>query len=1641
MNSSSLNIEQKEEAIPLLIFDPVKKIFTLSEQGEELIRSMKGEFAVISVAGMYRTGKSYLLNQMLLNRSKGFSVGPTVNPCTKGLWIWNKPILGLDTYTNTKIPILLIDTEGFGAFDEDQNHDIKIFTLSVLLSSYFIYNSMGSIDENAIQSLSFVINLSKSIQMKGKGDSDPEELSALFPSFLWLVRDFSLQLVDDDGDTITPKEYLEKVLDTSKSTYETDDKIKIRKLIKTFFKDRDCHTMVRPITDETKLQDLQNINSDKLRPDFVEGIIQLRKKISNKIKPKMLNKKALNGEMFINMIRSVIEAINTGAIPNIENTWSSMCKVECAKAVDLAEQAYEKYVTENLGDALQGFNSDEFIKNVHKAAKENSISIFKKKAIGESSEEYLIKLKLFFKERLNYFEEQSAEGNRVEMYKKLKQYFSYFENKLYNQKSSTEEDISIEKIDEELKKMEIKINERFGEFKLKNEIWNEFKANVFFFIGEWLKKSNNLQIEQHKKEREDQIKRQQEELEEVKTNGIKELKKKTNIVESLKTELYEEKEQNSNYKQKIASLEKDLEIANKNSDDKLGRIKDEYDRRMTELQKNLLIQDEKVRDAERKVIQIENEKSREVALLEQNLNHKNKQIEEFKKSEKESGVEMKSQLKEATSALKETTMKYEEKIKSLNLIIEKLKEDLVEEDANNKKIENALEIEKERADDLALKLKEIKEENENQLKLSKLKYDQQNSKFNEDLKNKLSEKEFQINKFKIQLEEQELKFKQNEEEIKEKLNSLHREYSLIIQQNGFLEEKNKDLKNQIDEQKKNYDSIIQKLEAKTFSMIGNDEYQKKLDEIKIFYENERLQSEESIETQKKFFQKQIEQLIESKNEIDIRSKAELDEKDKKTNELQTKYEKVLKELKGVQNEKKLLTDNLNETHEELNEKLKRLYGENEKKIEEKNFFHQKEMDELTKKSEETIKQLRLIFETEKIRLEEKLKEEKLKYEKKYKGMMNEFEEKLKESTEELHNEYLALEEEYKSLEQRSLNYESQAENEINLLNHKCETLEKSYKDTKEQFEQLQFNSKKELQIISDKIEKERKELIEKFDNLNIENNNKEKQILISKIEIERLGNSLKDKEDYINKLRQELEDEKKEFHNKMEESSKKYNIYHDNFLIEKLDLTKEIAVLNQQLDFSKKKIEELKTNSDQNQIKFEERLFSLRKEVENDFIEKLDKLKIEKADIEEKLINKKKDLKELEQSFVKQIGIMEKDIILLKEKLSNSERDRQLNLESYEKEISSISAFSKNLKGDHQKELEEIIKNAESQKEKILSLEIQLKEAKTSLEKDDLLFNNKIKYLENQKDNYKNELFEVQKKLNLSIENIQIKNQEEKEKIEKGYIEKITSLESKYNQQIKDLNDKHSLIYKELFENNKNLEKENKNIKLDLEIQAKALTNANNDKSFEDLNNQYEKLKMEFDNSKKTFSTKINDLKLQYEKERDEYRKKSYDLEIKLKEIESKRSNMVFDFELERGKWNNEKEHLLGSINELKENIDNLQIKNESLVKDNYKFKNEKALGKSKANIGTTGSSRLGTGISFVGGKSGNPYANIVSNIGSGLIKDKFGFGADKIDKILDPDVSGIQNDSLYGGNTQTINSSNKFNKYKNIDDSNFSDK
>jgi Guanylate-binding protein, N-terminal domain len=55
----------------------------MNEEAGDFLKKLPSPLGIISVAGMYRTGKSYLLNRMLLDRSGGFGVGPTINPCTK----------------------------------------------------------------------------------------------------------------------------------------------------------------------------------------------------------------------------------------------------------------------------------------------------------------------------------------------------------------------------------------------------------------------------------------------------------------------------------------------------------------------------------------------------------------------------------------------------------------------------------------------------------------------------------------------------------------------------------------------------------------------------------------------------------------------------------------------------------------------------------------------------------------------------------------------------------------------------------------------------------------------------------------------------------------------------------------------------------------------------------------------------------------------------------------------------------------------------------------------------------------------------------------------------------------------------------------------------------------------------------------------------------------------------------------------------------------------------------------------------------------------------------------------------------------------------------------------------------------------
>jgi len=168
--------------------------------------------------------------------------------------------------------------------------------MAVLLSSLFVYNQMGGIDEAALDRLSLVTEMTKHIRVKSdeKGvngktkqtTADQTELGKFSPSFVWLLRDFYLDF-SDDTEEISPVEYLERALRNVGGVGPgVESKNGIRDSIKSLFPERECFPLVRPVNDEKELRHLDSLSPDKLRPEFKEGLGRLLETLFHRCRPK-----------------------------------------------------------------------------------------------------------------------------------------------------------------------------------------------------------------------------------------------------------------------------------------------------------------------------------------------------------------------------------------------------------------------------------------------------------------------------------------------------------------------------------------------------------------------------------------------------------------------------------------------------------------------------------------------------------------------------------------------------------------------------------------------------------------------------------------------------------------------------------------------------------------------------------------------------------------------------------------------------------------------------------------------------------------------------------------------------------------------------------------------------------------------------------------------------------------------------------------------------------------------------------------------------------------------------------------------------------------------------------------------------------
>ncbi|XP_020844434.1 guanylate-binding protein 1-like isoform X1 [Phascolarctos cinereus] len=382
---------------PVCLIENSNGQFMVNQDALQVLTTVTQPVVVVAIVGLYRTGKSYLMNK-LAGQNTGFSLGSTVQSHTKGIWMWCVPHPKEPNHT-----LILLDTEGLGDVEKgDNKNDTWIFALAVLLSSTFVYNSMGTISQQTMDQLHYVTELTDKIKAKSSPSTeqmnDSMEFASLFPDFVWTVRDFILEL-EIDGQPITSDQYLENALKLKKGTSE-----EARICIQKFFPNRKCFIFVPP-AHRKKLKQLEELHDDELDIDFVENTKNFCDYIFKNAKAKTLpGGGTVNGFRLGKLVLNYVEAITSGDIPCMENAVLALAQLENSAAVQRSLTLYEemmrqkvRFPTETLQELL----------DAHIVCKSEATKSFIKDSFKDVNQEFQKTLEIQLEAKLDDFHKQN----------------------------------------------------------------------------------------------------------------------------------------------------------------------------------------------------------------------------------------------------------------------------------------------------------------------------------------------------------------------------------------------------------------------------------------------------------------------------------------------------------------------------------------------------------------------------------------------------------------------------------------------------------------------------------------------------------------------------------------------------------------------------------------------------------------------------------------------------------------------------------------------------------------------------------------------------------------------------------------------------------------------------------------------------------------------------------------------------------------------------------------------------------------------------------------------------------------------------------------------------------------------------------
>ncbi|KAM5256395.1 guanylate-binding protein 6-like [Ctenodactylus gundi] len=393
---------------PVCLVENNNEQLSVNQEAIRMLEQISEPVVVVAVVGLHRTGKSYLMNR-LAGQNHGFSLGSTVQSTTKGIWMWC-----MSHPTKPNQTLVLLDTEGLGDVEKgDPKNDTWIFALAVLLSSTLVYNSMSTINHQALEQLHYVAELTELIRAKSSsksdGVADSTEFVSFFPDFIWTVRDFTLEL-KLRGEPILEDEYLKNALKLIPGqNFNAQKANQPRECIRNFFPKRKCFVFGLPTNDKELLCKLESVSENQLDLNFLQQTCAFCSYIFTQSKIKTLRENTVvTGNRLATLVETYVNTISTGAIPCLENAVTALAQQENSAAVQQAAEHYSQQMAQRVQlptDTLQELLA------AHAACEKEAIAVFMERSFKDENQEFqkeLVKILAKKKEELLLRNEEAS---------------------------------------------------------------------------------------------------------------------------------------------------------------------------------------------------------------------------------------------------------------------------------------------------------------------------------------------------------------------------------------------------------------------------------------------------------------------------------------------------------------------------------------------------------------------------------------------------------------------------------------------------------------------------------------------------------------------------------------------------------------------------------------------------------------------------------------------------------------------------------------------------------------------------------------------------------------------------------------------------------------------------------------------------------------------------------------------------------------------------------------------------------------------------------------------------------------------------------------------------------------------------------